>query len=174
MQMSVKLRRNKQKKGADSTDFKILWTLFSPPPFHHFLSQWAFLLQLERPRSANIPSSSLSGDYFFFFGYKISMMAIFILLDIYCTVRLFSIFIWSPPELSLIPSPSPLANQHRVLLLDNLDDVFMLHNMRQADPLGAVLGTGSLEDKKVSRYQRLPSCMYLRRTTKLDSQTRLN
>lgn len=103
-------------------------------------------------------------------------MAIFILLDIYCTVRLFSIFIWSPPELSLIPSlsPSPLANQHRVLLLDNLDDVFVLHDMRQADPLGAVLGTGSLEDKKVSRYQTLPSCMYLRRTTKLDSQTRLN
>lgn len=181
--MSVKLlRQNKQKKGEDSTDTKILWTLLSPPPFHHFLSQWTLiLLQLEQNKPSNVHGRLifLPPRYLViisFFWYKISLMAIFISLDIYCTVRLFSIFIWSPPELSLIPSlsPSPLANQHRVLLLDNLDDVFVLHDMRQADPLGAVLGTGSLEDKKVSRYQRLPSCMYLRRTTKLDSQTRLN
>lgn len=71
-------------------------------------------------------------------------MAIFILLDIYCTVRLISIFFRSPPELSLVLSPPRPANWQLALLLDNLDDVFVLHDMCQADPLGAVLGTGSL------------------------------
>lgn len=50
-------------------------------------------------------------------------------------------------------SVSPLSNQELVLLLDNLDDVLVLHDVRQADPLRAVLGTGSLEDQQMTQFR---------------------
>lgn len=46
-------------------------------------------------------------------------------------------------------APRPvLSDRELVLFLHNLDDVLVLHDVCEADPLRAVLGTGSLENQK--------------------------
>ena len=57
-------------------------------------------------------------------------------------------------------SVSPRSNLELVLLLDNLDDVLVLHDVRQADPLRAVLGTGPLEDQQDDTVQTLSLCLF--------------
>lgn len=53
-----------------------------------------------------------------------------------------------PPAQSLLGPVRSLS-----LLLNNLDDVLVLHDVCKADPLRAVLGAGSLEDQQTVEFR---------------------
>lgn len=63
------------------------------------------------------------------------------------TVQYFFVYFQFHSSSKTVPHPV-LSTRELVLFLNNLDDVLVLHDVCEADPLRAVLGTGSLEDQR--------------------------
>lgn len=68
------------------------------------------------------------------------------------------IFCFFKLKVWLLPAPPLLSSNQRpvFLLLNDLDDVLVLHDVWEADPLGAVLCAGSLEDQHTNQFRLLP------------------